>query len=790
MSFDKEYQEIKVILYKITEELLKGDVDESQEIENVLNKLIYSVLDEYRENFKKKNFLSIEDMKKADLKLGDIISTKGYYNENDNGEGKYEIVSYETFYEGLPSDLKAVAYRNDRWGLGNPYWSKTPVDGYGNHILLNGLVAKLVTESVVKVEQWGCCGDGIFDNTEPLIHLFAHTKKGYIQFRKNATYLMKSRPLNKMGLDIKNGTITNIVQNYNVYNSNEYIWLMCGYFTAGAAHGKPVMANIDGVTLDGNNATIKINSDDFCKGTNDFGVFEFGASIKNLEIKNFKFDGNGLSIITQGSRSTAHTLVYMPGEYKSENPGSAEGDLKTITGEIAPGKDTIREFSNINIHNNEFKNNGTGLDIKDGGGDFILIINPPQSNNVKITNNYFEDWGRWVFSVDLGGNGECFENYKFNGNTCIQTDNNKLATGSYRGLGWIDFEARKCWKNLEVKNNNVHGLNSFAINGNGKISENITISGNTIIRANRSYRSAYQYMFEFYSVEMKNLLVENNNIDTPGGSKFGYTLNNVIIRNNKFTTPIQIYGMYGDMIFEGNTRENKMALVQILSLTIPSYIKDNEVKYCNFEFINNVGGIEGSQGQQATIFDVINPNRYKYMKLKIEGNDSKLFNIAAWNTKDFIFDPTQVDRTSVAFSMRGAMFTNPTYSMPVNNPVLGGGIYNVGDIITTNLNVITRLESAFFYNKMNFKGFNAIRCTKKGYLPTMGSFLVARSDIKFTGNNKVDKYDHVYTDKELYIACNAGMLGVKLDHLEGKVLCGEVYMYHVANLAEIEPIKI
>ena len=42
----------------------------------------------------------------------------------------------------------------------------------------------------------------------------------------------------------------------------------------------------------------------------------------------------------------------------------------------------------------------------DCGGDAVLIINPTESNNVSICNNKIIDWGRWCFSVDLGGNGE------------------------------------------------------------------------------------------------------------------------------------------------------------------------------------------------------------------------------------------------------------------------------------------------------------------------------------------------------------------------------------------------
>lgn len=725
-----------------------------------------------------KIFNSVEDMKSTELNIGDKVSTNGYYSKGDNGEATYEIVSYDIFYEELPEDLKAVAYRNDKWGLGNPYWSKTPVDEYGNHTLENGLVAKLILEDENTPEQWGARGDGISDNTEPFIHLFAHTKSGYIKFNENATYLMKSRPLNREG--IKTGD--------SRYNLNEYIWLLCGYFTAGAGHGKPVMANIDGVVLDGNGATIKIADDDFSVGTNDFGVFEFGKSIKNLEIKNFVFDGNGLSQVGEDTRTTNHTLVYIPGGYKGDNPGSSENSLSDFGVDNTIFKDLKNEFSDVKIHNNTFKNNGTGVDTSDGGGDFILLINPEVSNNVEISNNYFEDWGRWVFSVDLGGEGETFENYKFNNNKCVQTDNNKLENGQYRGLGWIDFEARKAWKNLEVKYNYVEGLNGFAINGNGKVSENVTISGNAIIRPDRPYKSAYPYMFEFYGVEMKDLIFEDNNITASGGSKFGYTLNNVTIRNNKLTNPIQLLGLYGDIIIDNNIREDKGALIQLLGLEIPTYINEEEKK-CNFEFTNNVGGIEGARGQQAMFFDPSNPGKYKYIKLKIDGNDSKIFNIVAWDAKNFTFNPSQVDKSTEAFSVRGAIFTEPTYTTPVNNPALGGGIYDKGSIITNNLDECVRRESAAFYKDMDFTGYTILKSVKKGYLPMNGHFLLANGDIKFNGSNKVKKNDHIYTDSELYIACNEGALGDELTHIEGSILCGDVEMLHITNLAEIEASK-
>lgn len=729
-------------------------------------------------------FNNIYEMKSSNLKIGNIVYTMGYYNKGDNGAAKYEIMTYDQFCEMLPNDIKAVSYRNDKWGLGNPVWTKTPVDEYGNHTLDNGLVAKLIVEDIITPEQWGAVGDGITNNTEQLIHLFAHTKSGYIKFKENAIYLMKSRPLNRVGMEMKNGAISVEVTNIEAYSNNEYIWLMCGVFIAGANHGKPVMANIDGVTLDGNNCTIKIADDDFAIGTNDFGIFEFGKSINNLEIKNFNFDGNGLSQKEKSIRTTNHTLVYIPGTYKEEVIGAEELKLTDLGINLDEIKSLKNEFSNIKIYNNNFKNNGTGIDTSDGGGDFILIINPDISNNVEITHNYFEDWGRWVFSVDLGGNGERFTNYKFNNNKCIQTENNKLDTGKYRGLGLIDFEARKCWKDLEIKNNYIEGINGVAINGYGEISNNINISGNTIIRVERDYKSAYPYNFDFYGVQMNNLVFADNDIKSNGGINFGYTLNDIIIRNNKLTVPIQLKGLYGDIIIDGNEKKDKGALIQLIGLAVPDYLGDKSELYCNFNFCNNIGGIEGSKGQEAMFFDPNNPGKYSYINLNISNNKSTLFNMSAWDANNFTFDPNQVINNS-AFSVRGATFISPSYSKEVNNLVVGGGIYNKGDIITETAYISRRIDDGY-YKDIKLENKKVLKCIRSGYLPNGGEFLFCKADKKFYYQMKVYKNDYVYNEGKLYIACNDGVLGENLTHDNGSILCGEVKMLYLTDLAEIE----
>ena len=62
---------------------------------------------------------------------------------------------------------------------------------------------------------------------------------------------------------------------------------------------------------------------------------------------------------------------------------------------------------------------------------------------------------------------------------------------------------------------------------------------------------------------MKSLNFENNNIEANGRYNFGYTLNNINIKNNTISSPIQFKGLYGDVIVDGNIKEDKGALIQI-----------------------------------------------------------------------------------------------------------------------------------------------------------------------------------------------------------------------------------
>lgn len=94
-------------------------------------------------------FKTVTEMKNANLLSGSIVSTNGYYKENDGAGSKYKILTKEEYYNQLPEDCKLVEVSPKvtikNWG-----------DDYGNHKLKNGLIAKLVVEnSTTFPEQWG-----------------------------------------------------------------------------------------------------------------------------------------------------------------------------------------------------------------------------------------------------------------------------------------------------------------------------------------------------------------------------------------------------------------------------------------------------------------------------------------------------------------------------------------------------------------------------------------------------------------------------------------------------------
>ena len=358
-----------------------------------------------------------------------------------------------------------------------------------------------------------------------------------------------------------------------------------------------------------------------------------------------------------------------------------------------------------------------------------------------------------------------------------------LDTGNYRGLGFIDFEARKCWSGLEVKDNYVYGLTGWAFNGNGKISDNIVISGNTMIRDNtRQYKSAYQYLFEWYSFYPKDVTIENNYFNG-GNSKLGLSCHNFYVRNNIIqNTCLRFVGLYGDMIFENNSGASKLfdfggSLPKyITDETNEAYIPENE-RQCNLTYRNNIGGFS------AYLFSALNPNKYKYIKPIIENNILTYCNAILWGL-DFEFDANQIS-TNTQASIRGGKFINQVVSNQVNDPVPGGGIWKAGDIVSTTANIITKLYA--YYSNLKILGKNTLKAINDGYLPMSGSFQKCEGDIQYYSGAQVSNNSFVYTNTDLYAATVKGNLGETAPtHTNGIEENGTTSLLWLAKLAGIE----
>lgn len=707
-------------------------------------------------------FENVEEMKKANLKKGSIVSTLGYYSAGDNGGATYEISTYDDFYEKLPIDCKTAQMNGH---------AKTPVDDCGNHRMKNGLVALLKTNGVTTAEQWGCVGDGVTSDTESLICMLALTKTGVINFKDGATYMVATRS------DEENSH----------YTENRFCYSMVNTFSGGCH--RPLIANCNNLILDGNpsgdgnRATLKIPDNDFGFG---MGMLDIGGNIQGLEIKRLILDSNGLTILNTSvkgvsNKTSNHTICYCPG-YNNENSPFEMGVL-----------------NDLNIHHCKFLANGTMIDVSDGGGDHILIINPTESKNLWIEDNEFYDWGRWVYSVDLGGSGERFYNYKFNRNICIQTDNNRLLSGAYRGLGWIDFEARKCWTGLEVNGNTVKGLVGFAMNGNGKVLENFSMCNNDFQYMARSYRSAYPYFINFYSVSCaKNSVINNNKFDQPYSVTPSGYVDGLEIRNNTFMNGavIGIAKMYGDIIFDGNigtspsyklfSLAENFVNVKTKSGFFPPYVDPETNEFTlNLTISNNVGYFQSAN--TAGFVNPYFPKMFSNMKVTFSNNQMSNISFVALDSPfDFSIDDNIVSRDSAVnngFVVKGARFTGPTLFNAINNPIMGGGLFKAGDLIVENVRMNRMELCPKMYTDIITDGNpRNLYCTEDGYMPQL------YTDIQLKTNVSTQYGRFYFTDTDLYQCKIAGKTdSVDISNIvgQGEITNGTTTLVWVAKIGKV-----
>ena len=777
------------------------------------------------------NVNTIAELKTIEVKTGDTIITKGYCQIGDNGKATYDIVTYEEYISLLPKDVQMI--KNAK---GN--FIATPVDEFGNHTLNNGLVARMRITEEVKPEQWGAKGDGVTNDCQAFVHMFAQVKTGKIVFKENATYVL--------GLIYEDDTITS-------FKDNPYKGYMCGNLLGGQLYSKPIMANIKDIEFVGNNALITIPENVF--GNGGMGILNFAGQVDGLRIHDLRFNGKG-STLRSPNKNSNHTIFYAPSTYTSTSTL-----LKSLQHPLYDDKtDSFGSgyFLNVEINNCKFFDAGAMYKrAGDYGGDFILIINPTAMDNVNIHHNRFEAWGRWVFAVDLGGNGECMTNVKFNDNVCIGAnarewdkenygalsnedgsykyiiDRNRVSdwlknydnahnvnvtddTWRWRGLGWIDFEAKKCWRNLECQRNTVVGSTGWAINGNSRVSENVLIKDNIWLHQG----GGYPYELEFYSGFAKNWVIDNNILC--GGLKVGLTSENITIKNNRGSGTFRMFGIQGDIIFENNKHHPNDGLYyhKIFSLENnrrPDYLPEDVPQKAKITFVGNDLSMVGNLSYNQP-----------YIDFDIHDNSFDNLDIANFYQKDLGYnDYSKWINGGVAyngFHLVGNNQTKKLYPLgtyckvgetiiesikEIGITVLQTTYHNTDILTPEQIEVIRRNNNNYqtlvgcTINGVKYNDFKMI-CTEEGIIPQASKygFRFIMSDWRdfITTGNSLQNNAYIYYNRNLYL-CTGTTEGVSADrgkvdidnppiHTEGTEICGTVYLKWIGKLGMAKLIGI
>lgn len=345
------------------------------------------------------HFENVEAMKDClTLIPGDVVQTLGYHEENDGGEGLYEIV-------------------ND---------SSLEDDGGIIHELDNKLKAKLIIKNdTVNVKQFGAKGDGTTDDTNVFANVISKVNNIYIP---NGTYLISSTLTLKSNINIfgsrmvilkqkNNSNINNIfygtnLSNIRLSNLNLDLNIENQSYSNRSNSGRGILftscdlINIDNVNTDKiygsfiyivdstngeiKNSTIKdpdgayngygiylVRSQHFkvnnCKF---YGVREYGTSLSSYGVQ---AKDSGLDIIVEKCLFNKMQCI-LDGSESSNTPSHLGTSLKIINNIFidTTGDTTIRYCNYGIIANN----------ISRGSGDFGISVG--DSQYVEIVNNIVE----------------------------------------------------------------------------------------------------------------------------------------------------------------------------------------------------------------------------------------------------------------------------------------------------------------------------------------------------------------------------------------------------------------
>ena len=294
----------------------------------------------------------------------------------------------------------------------------------------------------------------------------------------------------------------------------------------------------------------------------------------------------------------------------------------------------------------------------------------------------------------------------------------------------------------------------------------------------------------------KDLIFENNDINC-GSIGLGRTIYNLSMKNNTFVeTSIIGLNITGNCIIENNTGNGTRSQLFTLSSTYSDWVNNElfewyipkESRETNIVFRNN-----GNGGICGDLINTDDPTYYSNHTLIFEDNHFDKFNCNCWGLKKYAFDVSQLN-SNICFAARGAIATSPSHSTPVDNPIVGGFQFKKGDLVTTNNNVICRYHGIadFYVNVLGYSGQELpkkkLYCSKDGYFPTNGAFLMSDTDI-FFGEESIrecNKNGYYVTRDNLYYCVQSGTTDHIPAHTNGKEVNGTAILLYRCPIGRLE----
>lgn len=454
-----------------------------------------------------KVFESIANAKAdATLAIGDTVRTLGYYIPNDGGGAEYVVVAGAT---GI----------ND-------------VGSY--HDCTNGLQLELIHRDSINIKQFGCKGDGVFDNQFRLLAALDYAEGGKVRVLvPEGVFLTKQ-------VDVPTGTILEGIGSGSVLKFiND---------PSDPANHVRVMLRVFGdqsdPSLPSNNSLNVTIKDLKLVGTVDVDAFsEFRHLVMCQGVTNFKL----LDCVLEGFQGDG--LVVRSGNTSAQ----AENYDVTVEGCTFDGvnKDnrnaiSITDCTGMTIRGNSFRrctrpDQPGAIDIEPNTPDTFVKL-----SGIVIRDNYFTDIGGNIgaisvlFTTDSSDFDQHPQNINIESNTIdgcvvglsfrhVQADSNRV-TG--------DRRINMVVKDNHVENASERGMWIYGMNG-------VSIEGNTFSDCQNANRIGWSDSFRGCSnIDFrKNKMIRCGSVD--GYSLIIYQSNNLNIEDNLFLDSGITAGTFG-----------------------------------------------------------------------------------------------------------------------------------------------------------------------------------------------------------------------------------------------------